>query len=107
MASRRKLTNKRAAPKKPKRKRSTVKVVVGKPKRKASPGRGAMRKPKRKTSAVKGVVPQPNQPYPMQAVAKGPKINLDTVRPVVIEPRRQVETSDALLFPSGRPIRKR
>jgi len=29
------------------------------------------------------------------------------VKTVVIKPRRKVETSDALIFPSGRPIRKR
>ena len=100
MASRRKPRNTRAAPKKPKRKPSTGKAVVVKSKRKASPVKSVVRKPKPK--------PKPTPvTYPVEAAAKGPNTGVDTVKPVVIEPRRQVETSDALLFPSGRPIRKR
>jgi hypothetical protein len=91
-----------------KRSKRTTRAVVRKPKRKTSAAKGVVRKPKRKASAVKVVAPKPQpKPYPDETVAKGLNPNVATVKPVVIEPRRQVETSDALLFPSGRPMRKR
>ena len=99
----------RAVARKPKRNASAVKGGVGKPKRKTSAVKGGVRKHKHKASTIKGGVRKPKpKPYPVEAVAQGPeRNNVDIVKPVVIEPRRTVETSDALIFPSGRPIRKR
>lgn len=63
---------------------------------------------KRKTRTVPAVKAKAKRKtYARKDVGTKSKPTADTVKPVVIKPRRKVETSDALMFPSGRPIRKR
>jgi hypothetical protein len=61
-----------------------------------------------KTLTIRGATAKPKRKkYSRKSVGTKAKLKTDTVKAVVIKPRRKVETSDALLFPSGRPIRKR
>jgi hypothetical protein len=70
--------------------------------------RAAGRKPRAKTSTTTVDTTQPKRkPTPGSPVSPKRKRQMASPRPTAIKARRKVETSDALLFPSGRPIRKR
>jgi hypothetical protein len=85
--------SKTAAPKS-KRKTSTRKAVIRKPKGTTPSAKADVRKPKHTPDRIEQHMPTPRR-------------EIDSVKPVTIKPRRNVETNDALMFPSGRPIRKR
>ena len=93
----------------PQRKPPAAKRAVRKPRpKKGKTVRAKVRKPKRKQPAVKraDIEPRPKLEI-LRAELLKPERDTSIVKPVAIKQRRTVETSDALMFPSGRPIRKR